>query len=509
MSAPAESWRVSTVEGVFETDLDTLRQWIVEGCVLPTDKVCKGKLNWIDAGRAPMLRPAFNGEISEAIAAATLTPPELPPDLSLAPPPHASAASRAAEPEDPVAGLASDPAAFDSEVAAPRIFNSAQPLAEVCHNHPEAEPRYICRACATLFCRECTKFVGTSSVAICPLCGDLCRLFAVERNKAMRLELQSSGFGFRDFARALRYPLQHKVALLCGAALYGFLLLAGFRGQVIAFVIMFGCIAHVISQVAWGKLEQSFLPDFSAFELWDDLVRPIGLGIGIAIVTWGPVIAFTLALFFSVIKGPKVAPLSGLAPPTAQQSGGLTPEELGTLTDPNADPRKLEEANAKLNQGNPAYQINKAAEDSKKEHADPLADLRFLVGFLRLPVFLVLLLLLSIAWAVFYGPMALAVAGYTQHFGSVVNPLVGLDTIRRMGGTYFKAFGMVILIQFVGFVITAVVGIILSPFDIPFIGNLPAKFVDGSLTFYFNLVIACILGLSLYKCADRLGIGVD
>jgi len=42
-----------------------------------------------------------------------------------------------------------------------------------------------------------------------------------------------------------------------------------------------------------------------------------------------------------------------------------------------------------------------------------------------------------------------------------------------------------------------------------FFGNLPALFIDGSLTFYFNLVIACILGLSLFKCADRLGIAVD
>lgn len=68
---------------------------------------------------------------------------------------------------------------------------------------------------------------------------------------------------------------------------------------------------------------------------------------------------------------------------------------------------------------------------------------------------------------------------------------------------------MVILIQIVGFVIAAIVGIILSPFDMPFVGNLPATFVDGSLNFYFNLVVACILGLSLHKCADRLGINVD
>jgi uncharacterized membrane protein len=105
--------------------------------------------------------------------------------------------------------------------------------------------------------------------------------------------------------------------------------------------------------------------------------------------------------------------------------------------------------------------------------------------------------------------MALAVAGYTESFGSVINPLVGLDTIRRMGGTYFKAFGMVLVIQMVGFVVAVIVAMITAPFALPFFGNLPATFIDGSLTFYFNLVIACILGLSLFKCADRLGISTE
>src|SRR6476660_3650170 len=71
MSAQPEVWRVSTIEGIFETDLETLKQWIAEGCVLPTDKVSKGTLNWIDAGRAPSLRAAFAGDFS--------TPPPPPP----------------------------------------------------------------------------------------------------------------------------------------------------------------------------------------------------------------------------------------------------------------------------------------------------------------------------------------------------------------------------------------------------------------------------------------------
>src|SRR5256885_11292961 len=46
--------------------------------------------------------------------------------------------------------------------------------------------------------------------------------------------------------------------------------LGGLRGSVIAFVIMFGCMSHVISQVAWGRLNRSFMPDFSEFSLWDE-----------------------------------------------------------------------------------------------------------------------------------------------------------------------------------------------------------------------------------------------
>jgi hypothetical protein len=120
-----------------------------------------------------------------------------------------------------------------------------------------------------------------------------------------------------------------------------------------------------------------------------------------------------------------------------------------------------------------------------------------------------LLFLLFIIWGVFYYPMALTVAGYTQSFGSVINPLVGLDTIRRMGTTYFKAFGMVMMVYVVAFVVTVIVYVVTSPLALPFVGNVIGNFMNATFTFYFNLVVACILGLSLFKCADRLDISVD
>ncbi len=472
MSTPQETWRVSTVEGIFETDLETLKQWIVEGCVLPTDKVSKGTLNWIDAGRVPKLKKAFDGEIEPPAESTHQVPPA---------------------------------DSFETNHSTPPSTSRAH--AAKCHNHPDLAPTYICRVCEETFCNDCPRFIGSSKVAVCPLCGDLCKSYSEVSARSARAQLQRSGFGIEDFVRAIAYPLQHKGALLAGALLYGFLMLAGFRGGFIAWMIMFGCISHVINQVAWGRLDRSFMPDLSACDVWEDIVRPVFLGVAITIVTWGPTIAVIIALVVGVAK-------SGVVNPTpvgvqSQQSQELSSQDLEVLTDPEADPKKLEEANRKLNQTRPGSVIAKEAERSKNEASDPAALAKQLAPYLGAGIFLVLLLLVAIAWAIFYYPMALTVAGYTQAFFSVLNPLVGLDTIRRMRSTYFKAFGMVLLIQLASGIVGWIVAVVTSPFALPFTGNLPANFIGGAFTFYFNLVIACLLGLSLFKCADRLGINVD
>ncbi len=456
MSAQVEQWRVSTVAGVFETDLETLRQWITEGSVAPTDKVSKGNLNWIDAGRAPMLKAAFHGEPVTTAA---------PPSVSTAP------ADQTWQ-----EGTQSHPGSFAHDEAAQPASDFEDPasLPTSCYNHPQVTPHYICPACATGLCEACGKFLDVHRIATCPLCGEFCKVYEEVKARADSIAYQRSGFGFDEFVRAVRYPLQHKVALLCGALIYGLLRLGGLRGSVIAFVIMFGCMSHVISQVAWGRLNRSFMPDFSEFSLWDDLAVPIFLGLGITIVTWGPVIVLMAALFFGVLHA-----------------------------------KALEQANEKLNQLRPGAQIAQEAERSKKTKSDPSPGLSMLLPLLGGGILLAVLLLIGVAWAIFYYPMALAVAGYTQSVGAVINPMIGLDTIRRMGATYFKAFGMVLLIQALGLIVGAVISVITAPLALPFFGNLPGTFIDGTITFYFNLVIASLLGLSLFKCGDRLGINVD
>jgi hypothetical protein len=78
-----------------------------------------------------------------------------------------------------------------------------------------------------------------------------------------------------------------------------------------------------------------------------------------------------------------------------------------------------------------------------------------------------------------------------------------------MGWNYVKVFLMYAAVQFFAVVAGLVVSYALSAFNMPLVGNLPARFIEGGIGFYTNLVIAALLGLALYKSSDRLGIATD
>src|SRR5688572_25165336 len=118
MKAETELWQVQTHDGLYQADLPTLKQWVAEGAVLATDRVRKGSLNWIEAGRAPMLRRVFSGE--EQVEAA-------------------DAASQTQQTSD--LGLAADaPGAQSSYVGEGSweepVITAAPTLSSSCHFHP-------------------------------------------------------------------------------------------------------------------------------------------------------------------------------------------------------------------------------------------------------------------------------------------------------------------------------------------------------------------------------------
>jgi hypothetical protein len=247
------------------------------------------------------------------------------------------------------------------------------------------------------------------------------------------------------------------------------------------------------------------MPDFSEFNLWDDLVVRVFLAIGIFLVTWGPTVLLLLIFVFGVVK---TAPIGAFAPHHSEPPAY-------SQTQPGAEGSSSREAESdpgeSANQERPRFdsptQDSESRPSARSESSAAISN--YVTRVLAMGAVLLPFFLLSVLWGIFYYPMALTVAGYTEQFSAVMNPLVGLDTIKRMGLTYFKAFGMVILIQIVGGIAGMILQIILLPFNLPMIGNLPAKFVNGGVTFYLYLVIACVLGLALHKSADRLDINYD
>ena len=508
MKAETEIWQIQTRDGVYQADLPTLKQWVAEGLVAPTDRVRKGALKWIEAGRAPMLRRVFEGEERVEIVAPTPQAEHTGAGTQQQPQPASSDFAPGVSPD---MGLADDevPAAAGGPPHNP--FTAAEPsLSSSCHFHPLQAAALVCRTCSATFCRACPNRVGTSSVLLCALCGGFCDPLEILTERLELYRRQSEGFGVEDFRAALAYPFKHTASLLGGALLYGLLLLAGMRAHILASALVFGCISLVVRRVAYGDLRRDFLPDFSEFSFWDDVVVPCSLGFGVTLVTLGPTLILVGMLVFGWVSQSKPQLLPTDHPALAAAEGRemkdepfITPEEFRVLTEGGTGEQEERVAGKMDAMGPDARRLE--APRGGEEHAAVYACRLLLTH----PGLVLLLGLVALAWAVFYYPMALLVAGWTESLKSVLNPLVGLDTIRHMGSNYFKAFLMYLGVQAVAVVLQFVVALLTAPFDLPLVGNLPGTFLGGVVTFYTSLVVACVLGLALFKSADRLGIEID
>jgi hypothetical protein len=144
--------------------------------------------------------------------------------------------------------------------------------------------------------------------------------------------------------------------------------------------------------------------------------------------------------------------------------------------------------------------IGKSPETQAKEQE------AMLQGFLNLAPPLVVIGGIFFLWGLFYFPAACAVAGYTRSFTAAINPLVGLDTIKRLGGTYIKILFMGLVLIIASAIVGGLAGAIFSPFDLPGMGNLPAKAIGALFGFFLWVVFSCILGYAIFKRSDALAI---
>lgn len=535
-----EIWQVEANGNIYDTNFAEMTSWIDQGSLLRQDKVRKGNLRWIEAGKVPSLVAVFNAKDNgQPLPPPTVTTTKLEPTTM---------------PGSVVANTVNyvPSATVDVASGGHQSLPSGEPM---CVMHADIPAAFVCGTCFSNFCKTCPNSYG-GTVKICPYCGAMCKslaqIRAAQNESTRHSSFSGRSFGFGDFSEALAYPFKFKASLIIGALMYMFFSLGqsvvGFggifmlAGAIVCFMLAntltFGILSNTVENFAQGKLGLNFMPTFDDFSIWDDVVHPFFLMIGVYISSFGPACVLIIAAVFfissSVSKemngfesdaARSVNPELPYAANAAKQS-----ERIRELLKKQADDQKRRVAEMEDREIQPDVsalregikdpdeadfdRINQLIQQQRKAQLESAvgktpdtvaaerADMiKKIIGY----GFVFLLMFgLSVLWGVFYYPAACAVAGYTQSFGATVNPLVGLDTIRRLGLDYVKILLMLLIIGVMSGFIFGVISMILSPFDMPGVGNVPAKAIGSLFGFYFSVVFACIVGFALYKAADRL-----
>ena len=244
-----EIWEVEANGQTYQTSFDEMTAWIGEGSLLRIDRVRKGNLRWIEAGKVASLLEFFNAK-----------------DASGPPPPVISTTTTE------VLGVA--PAQPQQFVNAPAAAQSPEPAPNVCSLHGDAPAKYICDTCGNLFCKACPNSYG-GNVKICPFCGAMCSPFAevaapTQQTYAFQRPMTTEGFGFRDFGRAIAYPFKFKTSLILGAFMFMLFSIGqgviGFGGMFMMFsalicfllanTLTFGILANTVENFSQGELDE-------------------------------------------------------------------------------------------------------------------------------------------------------------------------------------------------------------------------------------------------------------
>ncbi|MBK6751353.1 MAG: hypothetical protein IPG67_15490 [Acidobacteria bacterium] len=350
------------------------------------------------------------------------------------------------------------------------------------------------------------------------------------------------------------YPFKFKSSLIMGAVMYAifaigqgsmgfggiFMLGSGLMCMLMANTLTFGVLANTVENFSQGKIGLNFMPSFDDFSLWDDVVHPFFLSIGVYVVSFGPLIAVFLFAVFMIVgnvskemnpmqedAAKTVVPDLPYASKAANQSQQVKellnkqaeiqnkrvaafesgqdpgPETTARAAGVDPDEAEFERINNMIQESRKAQlesTIGKAPDTVAKEQSDLL---RQILGYGAL---FLLLSGICLLWGLFYFPAANIVAGYTRSFAATLNPSVGFDTIKRLGSDYIKILGFGLLLAIMSAFVGGVIGSILSAFDMPGVGNVPAKAIGALFGFYFSVVFSCMIGFALYKNAHKLAL---
>jgi hypothetical protein len=156
-----ETWKVRVQDRVYEADVTELKEWIDEGAVTADDKVQKGNLRWLAAGRVPELATLFAK--SDEMASGDGFSDGL------------YQLERNGFTEAELNGIMLDGEETDrSDDGAANFAGDAFHESDMkhCSVHTDRETVFACNICRTPYCNVCPNRFG--SVRLCPSCGGIC-----------------------------------------------------------------------------------------------------------------------------------------------------------------------------------------------------------------------------------------------------------------------------------------------------------------------------------------------
>ncbi len=535
-------WQVEVGGQIYEAALGELPEWIGEGSLQPGDKVRKGNLRWIEARKVPMLVPFFNAKEKGDPLPIIQTYTEANPGPSIQ--------SEAIPISDHVNHVEPFHAAPNSQTSPAKSSFSTSSLStgiDFCSIHVESPAYYFCVSCDGKFCKACPKSFG-GDVKICPNCDSLCKPIgqAAEANRRTSIAAGTAyeGFGISDFFRALAHPLKFKPSLIFGAVMFMFfslgqsasaiggvfMIAASIFCAMLANMLTFGILANTVQNFIQGRLDADFMPSFDDFSIWDDVLHPFFLSIGVYISSFGPFVLVVVVGFYLVFSAAseqmkKFNSEIARVPGTPYYQPDRTMEQSQQVKDllekvKQHNDRQIAQRQQQVEAADSAAASNlpdpvvtsndereefeRMLQETRTAQVEPVAGTQMLSGIMRLAAPLVVIGIIALLWGLFYFPAACAVAGYSRSFMATINPMVGIDTIKRLGSSYVKILLMSLCILIMSVVVSGFLALLFSPFNLPKLGNLPVIAIGSLFTFYFSVVFSCIIGLALFKAADRL-----
>jgi len=556
-NSSADIWQIDVNGQIYEAPFDEMAQWIAEGSLLRGDMVRKGSLRWIEAGRVPTLIQFFNAkEDGNPIIPVVVAGDDNPQTSNFQPvaetPPPAPSFESAAplfssfEPEIPV-----EP---QPDINPPPPLPPPVLQPGMCVMHSDIPAVYQCDTCGNGFCKACPNSYG-GTVKICPFCGAMCRSIEAAQAAAQfnyrHEEALAEGFGMADFGRALAYPFKFKISYILGAVMFAFFSygqsaasMGGFMLTVASIfclmgtnMLTFGILSNTVDNFSQGKIGGNFMPAFDGFSIWEDVVHPFFMSIAVYIVSFGllAVLVIGAVWYFmgslltaanklqetsvsTILPGSQGDLNSAKQVPQIQQfreqlkkqgryTDGQMPTDEEIIRRQSANGHDTEdmvmqaqETIQKTRKAQTEAMIGKAPDEEKAQYGQMARELAGKASLFMIAIALAFL------WGIFYFPAACAVAGYTGSFSATLNPFVGLDTIKRLGFSYVKILLMCLLILVLFVAASVALAVIFSPFDLPRMGNMPAKLVESFIAFYFSIVFSCTLGFALYKNSEKLSL---